>query len=52
MLIVPLWVLAFVSSKVYRLAIITSFVAIFLFFVSFTYIAIARPFETLGAAAA
>lgn len=50
MLIVPLWVLAFVTPVVHRLAIITSFVVVFLCFVSFT--TIARPFETLGAAAA
>ena len=50
MLLVPLWVLAFVTWVVYRLAIITSFVVVFLFFVSFT--TVARPFETLGAAAA
>ena len=50
MLIVPLWVLAFVGKTTYRLAIITAFVVIFLCFVSFT--TVARPFETLGAAAA
>lgn len=50
MLIVPLWVLAFVTWVVHRLAIITTFVVIFLCFVSFT--TVARPFETLGAAAA
>lgn len=50
MLIVPLWVLAFVTWIVHRLAIITSFVVVFLCFVSFT--TVARPFETLGAAAA
>ena len=50
MFIVPLWVLAFVTWVVHRLAIITSFVVVFLCFVSFT--TVARPFETLGAAAA
>lgn len=50
MLIVPLWWLAFITWVVYRLAIITCFVVVFLCFVSFT--TIARPFETLGAAAA
>jgi uncharacterized protein (DUF983 family) len=50
MLIVPLWVLAFITWVVHRLAIITSFVVVFLCFVSFT--TVARPFETLGAAAA
>lgn len=50
MLIVPLWLLAFVASVVHRLAIITSFLVVFLCFVSFT--TVARPFETLGAAAA
>lgn len=50
MLIVPLWVLAFVTWVVHQLAIITSFVVVFLCFVSFT--TVARPFETLGAAAA
>ena len=50
MLIVPLWILAFVSDSVYRLAVITVFVVVFLCFVSFT--TVARPFETLGAAAA
>lgn len=50
MLIAPLWILAYVSSTVHRLAIITSFVLVFLCFVSST--TVARPFETLGAAAA
>jgi hypothetical protein len=50
MLIVPLWWLAFVTPVRHRLAIITSFVVVFLCFVSFT--TVARPFETLGAAAA
>lgn len=46
---VPLWVLEFVTWVVHRLAIITSFVVVFLCFVSFTIVA--RPLETLGAAA-
>lgn len=50
MLIVPLWVLAIVTPVFSRLAIITAFVVVFLCFVSFT--TVARPFETLGAAAA
>ena len=50
MLIVPLWVLAFVTWVVHRLAIITSFVVVFLCFVSFTIVA--RPLERLGSAAA
>ena len=50
MLIAPLWSLAFVTWVVYRLAIITCFVVLFLCFVTFT--TVARPFETLGAAAA
>lgn len=50
MLIVPLWWLAFVTWVVHRLAIIISFVMVFLCFVSFT--TVARPFETFGAAAA
>lgn len=50
MLIVPLWVLAYTKGMGRRLGIITGFVLVFLCFVSFT--TVARPFETLGAAAA
>ncbi|KAF2470794.1 uncharacterized protein BDR25DRAFT_369291 [Lindgomyces ingoldianus] len=50
MLIVPLWLLAFVGKTVNRLAIITAFLVCFLSLVTFT--TIARPFESLGATAA
>jgi hypothetical protein len=50
MLILPLWVLAFVERTTYRLAIITTFLALFLCLVSFA--TVAKPFESLGATAA
>lgn len=50
MLIAPLWILAFVTGLVHRLAIITSFLVVFLCFVSTG--TVAKPFEALGAAAA
>jgi hypothetical protein len=50
MLILPLWVLAFVDRTTYRLAIITTFLALFLCMVSFA--TVAKPFESLGATAA
>jgi hypothetical protein len=50
MLVVPLWILAFVDKTTYRLAIITTFLVFFLCFVSFT--TSAKPFESLGATAA
>lgn len=50
MLILPLWVLAFVNRTTYRLAIITTFLALFLCLVSFA--TVAKPFESLGATAA
>lgn len=50
MLVAPLWILAFVSGIVYRLAIITIFLVVFLCFVSTG--TVAKPFEALGAAAA
>ena len=50
MLVAPLWILAFVENKVYRLVIITMFLICFLSVVTFT--TVARPFESLGATAA
>ena len=50
MLIAPLWLLAFITDKVHRLEIITSFLMAFLCLISFA--TIARPFESLGATAA
>lgn len=50
MLILPLWVLAIVERTTYRLAFITTFLALFLCLVSFT--TVAKPFESLGATAA
>ncbi|KAH0556095.1 hypothetical protein GP486_005971 [Trichoglossum hirsutum] len=50
MLIVPLWLLPFVTRTVQRLEIITAFVVVFLCFVSFAMVA--RPSESLGATAA
>lgn len=49
MLVIPLWILAFVNGLVGRLAIITAFLVIFLCFVAA--LTIARPFEALGATA-
>jgi hypothetical protein len=50
MLVAPLWILAFVTGIVYRLAVITIFLVVFLCFVSS--MTVARPSEALGAAAA
>jgi hypothetical protein len=50
MLIAPLWILAFVRYTVGRLAVITTFVVVFLCLISVT--TVARPFESLAAAAA
>ena len=50
MLVAPLWILAYVTGIVHRLAVITIFLVVFLCFVSS--MTVARPFEALGAAAA
>lgn len=50
MLIVPLWVLASTHGTMRRLGVITGFVVLFLALVAFT--TVARPFESLAAAAA
>jgi len=50
MIIAPLWILNFVNESVTRLAIITSFIVLFMCLVSFA--SVARPFESLGATAA
>ena len=50
MLVVPLWVLAFVPGMVYRLTTITVFLVVFLGFVSS--MTVARPPEALGGTAA
>lgn len=50
MLIAPLWILGSVAPVKERLAIITVFLTVFLCFVTFT--TAAKPFESLGAAAA
>lgn len=50
MLIVPLWVLNETSGARTRLAVITTFIVIFLGLIAFT--TVARPFESLAAAAA
>jgi len=50
MLIAPLWILGSVIPVKERLAIITAFLIVFLCLVTFT--TMAKPFETLGAAAA
>ncbi|KAF1948719.1 hypothetical protein CC80DRAFT_485693 [Byssothecium circinans] len=50
MLIVPLWVLAVTHGTMKRLGVITGFVVLFLGLVAFT--TVARPFESLAAAAA
>ncbi|RYP19489.1 hypothetical protein DL765_003329 [Monosporascus sp. GIB2] len=49
MLIAPLWILAMVSEMVSRLAVITTFVIVFLGVLSWA--TLARPFEVLAAAA-
>jgi len=50
MLLVPLWILEFVVNEVHRLAIISGFMALFLFLVSS--VTVAKAFETLAATAA
>jgi hypothetical protein len=50
MLIAPLWILAFVEDRVFRLVVITVFLVCFLCLVTFT--TVVRPFESLGATAA
>lgn len=50
MLVAPLWILALVGSMTIRLGVITAFVSVFLCLVTLT--TAARPFESLGAAAA
>jgi len=49
MLIIPLWWLLFVQNRVYQLAIITGFIGLFLALISYS--TVARPFESLAAAA-
>jgi hypothetical protein len=50
MLIAPLWTLAYTEGMKQRLGVITGFIVLFLGLVSFT--TIAKPFESLAAAAA
>ncbi len=50
MLITPLWILAFVGDLVTRLAIICAFIVLFVVLLSIT--TVAKPFESLAAAAA
>lgn len=50
MLIGPIWILEFVAGPLQRLGVITAFILLFLFLVSFA--TTARPFESLAAAAA
>jgi len=50
MLIAPLWVLAYTEVRWKRLGVITGFIILFLGLVAFT--TVAKPFESLAAAAA
>ena len=50
MLVTPLWILAFVGDLVTRLGVICAFIVLFVVLVSVT--AVAKPFESLAAAAA
>lgn len=50
MLIAPMWILQAVPSNSYKLAVITTFIVVFLGIVS--YATVAKPFETLAATAA
>lgn len=50
MLIAPLWILAFLEGLAQRLGVISAFVVLFVALLSFT--TVAKPFETLAAAAA
>ena len=50
MLIAPLWILFFLEGLVQRLAVISAFIVLFVTLVSVT--TVAKPFESLAAAAA
>ena len=50
MLIIPLWILTIIEGTMKRLGVITGFVVLFLCFIAFT--SVAKPFESLAAAAA
>ena len=50
MLIAPLWILAFLEELVPRLAVISAFIVLFVVLLSFA--TVAKPFESLAAAAA
>ena len=50
MLIAPLWILAFLGGLVQRLGVISAFIVLFVALVSIT--TVAKPFESLAAAAA
>lgn len=50
MLIAPLWILAFVGGLVQRLGVISAFIVLFVALISVT--TVAKPFESLAAAAA
>lgn len=50
MLIAPLWILAFLGGLVQRLGVISAFIGLFVALVSIT--TVAKPFESLAAAAA
>lgn len=50
MLIGPMWILNSLQNTVYKLAVITAFIFVFLAFLSST--TLAKPFETLAAVAA
>lgn len=50
MLIAPLWILAFLEPLVQRLGVISAFIVLFVTLVSVT--TVAKPFESLAAAAA
>lgn len=50
MLIAPLWILAFLGGLVQRLGIISAFIVLFVALISLT--TVAKPFESLAAAAA
>ena len=50
MLIAPLWILTFLGGLVQRLGVISAFIGLFVALLFFT--TVAKPFETLAAAAA
>jgi hypothetical protein len=50
MLVIPLWILAVTEGMMERLGVITGFIVLFLGLIAFT--TVARPFESLAAAAA